>query len=593
MKRILALMMVMVLFLGCGLTNCIAAVAENAMTIQQQNAINMLNYLRALAQEIRFSSNSRLYLEDAYSSLLNNTHPNAVDDETQYELLALLDVLENYRMIAVKRECLEYIYEQNCAQAIREAVPNPLAVLSTVKSFNPYKLAMSVVYMAVDSATSYQSAASAADLQYLQDGWQLDDEESANIHNMRTELWNYMINMVHQNDLNGDQTLSEQAVDDFVKWKQNDNLDSKIQSLVSHKNTYEAFGTYWLELADCYYQNGDYAKCLDAIEKYEDLNVHIFRKDHGLAKIMPLAIFSAQNTMSGKQVIRACEKYIDLLLKNTDDEEWSLRYFAAQSYLDLYARNGDGKYLSAAYNIALNNVNYLVEEQKTQNAKYLEDVIEIKAEKGATKQRKKEIENYNKLLKEERKTALPPLYEPLLLNCDLLFALAEKIGISEVERARINRILFKNEESLFLVEPIDELYRMDTTEKEYDLEFNGYELVLPAKYVSKNAKITIAVHDDKSTIFDDWTLQRVERKGKNDSETFAAVYSSAVAKKHKYSGDEKINIEILPDSALEMEPIRIEMQAVRKKVVEFLNTWNWLDDASKWTDSIVFQKVTE
>ena len=98
------------------------------LTPQQRNAINMLNYLRALAQEIRASSNSRLFLEECYSTLLNNTHPNAVDQATLDEVMSLLDTLEKYRMIAVKRERLQYIYEQNKAQAIRDAVPNPMEI---------------------------------------------------------------------------------------------------------------------------------------------------------------------------------------------------------------------------------------------------------------------------------------------------------------------------------------------------------------------------------------------------------------------------------------------------------------------------------
>lgn len=40
------------------------------------------------------------------------------------------------------------------------------------------KLVTSVSYMAVDALTSYQTSSAKADLQYLQDGWALDDEEA-------------------------------------------------------------------------------------------------------------------------------------------------------------------------------------------------------------------------------------------------------------------------------------------------------------------------------------------------------------------------------------------------------------------------------
>lgn len=77
----------------------------------------------------------------------------------------------------------------------------------------------------------------------------------------------------------------------------------------------------------------------------------------------------------------------------------------------------------------MNNVNCLVNEQRELNAVYLAPVVEAEEPKGATKEQKEEIKAYNKMLKEIRKTELPPVSEPLLLNCELLFALADELAI--------------------------------------------------------------------------------------------------------------------------------------------------------------------
>ena len=50
---------------------------ETTLTNEQRNAIAMLNYITVLTQDINASKNSRLYMEEAYSSLINNTYPNA------------------------------------------------------------------------------------------------------------------------------------------------------------------------------------------------------------------------------------------------------------------------------------------------------------------------------------------------------------------------------------------------------------------------------------------------------------------------------------------------------------------------------------
>lgn len=50
-------------------------------------------------------------------------------------------------MIAEKRERLRYIYEQNRAQALRQAIPDPVGLLSAVSSGNILKSAASVIYI--------------------------------------------------------------------------------------------------------------------------------------------------------------------------------------------------------------------------------------------------------------------------------------------------------------------------------------------------------------------------------------------------------------------------------------------------------------
>ena len=117
-------------------------VEEANLTTIQRNSINMLNYITVLTQAINESSGSRVYLESAQSSLLNNIYPNAVDTKTQSQINNLWRTIDGYRMISVKRNRLEYIYDQNRAQALRQAIPNPLGLLSAVQSGGVLKSAV-------------------------------------------------------------------------------------------------------------------------------------------------------------------------------------------------------------------------------------------------------------------------------------------------------------------------------------------------------------------------------------------------------------------------------------------------------------------
>ncbi len=582
------------------------ASAKNAtLTDAQANAIAMLNYITVLTQDINASKNSRLYMEEAYSSLINNTYPNAVDSRTLSQLTRLLDTMESYRMVAVKRDRLEYIYEQNQAQAIRAAIPNPLGMISAVQSYRPSKIAAALAYMAIDSITSYTTYTSETELQFLKDGWVLDDEEASVLHESRKSTFAYIINIVGEYDLPGDLTLTENSVEEFVKWKNNDNVVSRIQFLESNQTAYQSYGGYWLLLAQSYYDNGNFSKCLDAIHVYEGMNTRIFRKDYELAKVLPSVISAAEEVYSGAEYADAAVRYVQMLLGNTDHNDWALRYYAAQVYGDLFAQTNNDFYLKNAYDIALDNVNYLVSEQQRLNAAYLAPVQKTAVPKDATKNEKKQIENANKTLEETRKTELPPVYEPLRLNCDLLFSLADILKVSESEQQKIDGILHPNGTPIFLTETLDGQYwflhdlKLDIANT--DIEFGGTAIILPATCCTSNTQITVSVQEanaEEPAVLTDWKVASVNRETEGELSTYHAVYTSEQAHHHDWQPGAAIQVDIQPkaDANLPIYHFEFITEGTKKEWYDYLKVWeghknNWYDYAKVWENSVVFKLV--
>ncbi len=598
--RILAFMLLL------GLLFNVPAYAEDVrLSDEQANAIAMLNYITVLTQDINASKNSRLYMEEAYASLINNTYPNAVDSRTLSQLTGLLDTMEGYRMVAVKRDRLRYIYEQNQAQAVRAAVPNPLGMISAIRSYRPSKIAASLAYMAIDSITSYTTYTSETDLQYLQDGWALDDEEASVLHESRKGTFAYMINIVGEYDLPGDLTLTESSVEEFVKWKNNENAVGRIQFLESNQAVYRSYGGYWLLLAQSYYENGDYTKCLDAVHVYENMSDRIFRKDYELSKALPSVISAAEAVYSGAEYASVAARYAQMLIDNTDHDDWALRYYAAQVYIDLFAQTGDDTYLSTAYNIVLDNVNYLVGEQQSLNVAYLAPVQKVAVPKDATKSEKKQIENTNKALEETRKTEMPPVCEPLRLNCDLLFALADELKISESEQQKIDGILHLKGAPLFLTEALDARYWflhdavMDV--ENTDVEFGGTAILLPAVCCTSDAQITVSVKEadaEEPVLLTDWKVDSVERVTEGDVSSYRAVYTSEQAHDHDWQPDAMILIDIQPKADADISGYHFEFSSTgtKNEWYDYLKVWeghknNWYDYAKVWENSVVFERV--
>lgn len=530
------------------------------LTTVQENSIAWLNYLAMLSQEINSSQNSKMYLEEAYAALINNTNPANVNELTESHLVSLLDIIEKYRMIAVKRDRLKYIYEQNKAKALKAAIPNPIGLLSATESLNPIKLVSSGIYMAVDSFSSYSAYKNEINQEYLKDGWALDDEAAENLHDSRKRAFTYMIDIVRQDNLPGDLALNESAIEKFVDCKNNPNVNQQIQYLETNKDTYHAFGSYWLLLAECYYNNQQYQKCLDCISEYEDLHSDIFRKDYELAKTLPLAVAAASQVQSKDKYVITAEKYLKMITDNTESDQWDLRYFAAEMYVDLYSKTQNKEYLQSAYDLALNNVNHLTAKQKEINNTYIAAVKKVSTPKTATKSEKKKIKAYNEALEDKRETELPETYEPLAINCELLFAVANKLNISQADKERIDGILSDGDDSIFLTKPIRNIFTFKPTNMFFSSKYEKDELTLPVSCVSQGAKIKVTVTSgDQFIVYEDWKIDEVERP-KKDFSSFKVVYTSKKAGDCKWHKDSQVKVEIFNGDYSNSDPVVINFK---------------------------------
>ena len=540
-----------------------------SMSDKQLSSISMLNYMTVLSQEINSSSNSKLFLDNVYSDIVNNINPNAVDEDSMEQIRILLNTIYSYQSIETKRERIKYIYEQNQANALQKALPSPLAVLNVVQSGDPIKALVSVAYMAVDSATSYKSYLSEIDSQYLEDGWVLDDSAAENLHESRKEAFTYMVEMCQKHNLDGKLALNEKSVESFVEWKNNTNVTRRIDFLEKNQQTYQAYGKYWLVLAESYYEKKDYEKCLSAIETYEGMHIDTFRKDHELAKASSMAIVAADEVYDDAKSIPVIRHYLDLILENIEPEDWMLRYLAAQTYVTLYSKTNTTEYLENAFDLVETNVNYLIDVQHDKNDEYLADIVKAEAGKNSNKEQKKEIKNYNKWLEEERKVALPPVYQPLVANCDLLFALADQLDVSETEKQKIEEILFSGDTPLFLNESLNTLYHFDksNSSQDYDVKFDGKVFTIPVVILEQGTSLKVTVKNaDGDHIYEEWSVDKVSRGTKGKVETFSATYKNGDIKKQKYSDNATIVLEVTPPSESNYGTLRYEFKAkVSKK----------------------------
>lgn len=191
---------------------------------------------------------------------------------------------------------------------------------------------------------------------------------------------------------------------------------------------------------------------------------------------------------------------------------------------------------------------------------------EKKEAEAAHKEEKKRLKAYNDGLKKTRETELPTLYEPLVLNCELLFALASEVGISEKEQAEIDEVLRTGSNGIFLVDPINDHFSFAQYDREHNIELKKDEIVIPVSLMSSVATITVEVEENGETItFDDCVVSKVERKGETIAEFYAHVTSKLMSD-YTWTADSRVTVTVTNETIA--EPI-----SFRFKVSEYSDRW--------------------
>ena len=563
--------MLVVTLAGCSSTDeqKPAETEAEELTQEQQQSLAMMNHLIFITQEMIQYQKNQLYLDDIYNELTNNINPEAVDVKVEELMTSMLTSLKDFKLLETQRERLQFVYEQERANTLEKQLDATTADVVAVVS-NPKATKVEWAVTALKTTVSvgrmiFGDVKTAAELeiQYTKDGWVLDDKATEEVHTRREELFAYRAQMVREENLPAKYTLNEEAVSQFVEWKYNDNLTSRIQFFESHQETYKYFNEYWLTLASCYYDNEDYQKCLDAVKEYEKINgeVSIFRNDYDYANILPLCIVSAREVYEQDQYIKLANTYLPLIAENSRDEDWINRYFVAQAYVDLYELTDDTKYLENAYNVILNLSNTLTMEQRKINQQYLDDVAVSQVDLSG-----KNALSFAQMLEELRKTEFPPVSEPLRMSTELLFALAEKLNVSYAEKEKITKMLHNDGEDLFYNLIYDNAVRFDKDPTdpeiaELTVKYNlDTGLKIPLVMLTEDSVIKVsAVGKNKTTVFEDWILTKVERKNKNVEE-FLAVYKSKKASNFEYKNGMDIVVEIYADSTAETPDYTIKFE---------------------------------
>lgn len=306
------------------------------------------------------SQNNRTVLDEISSF---DWHPDISLTNSHYIADFRNDISE-FKSIDVKRERLEYIYNQKKSMEIASLVPNALSVATVAfSSGDPKRAIIAVAGTALSSINSYLTTKQKNELEKIQDQWNLDDEASKVFNNLTNSIFINLTVLSQNYGFSRSDFASPETIKEFVRIAEDENTTAKdiIMRFVGNRTEEELskFSDYWRIIATAYYELEDYKSALSSIKKYEECFEDVFYHDENYAQMMMIKAYCIDELSIDKtKIVDELVEIADAIYNNfREDEGWVQKYYCYQLYMDIADYTGDKSYLVKAFAL-LNEVFY-------------------------------------------------------------------------------------------------------------------------------------------------------------------------------------------------------------------------------------------
>ncbi|MBP3200590.1 MAG: hypothetical protein J6M39_02980 [Lachnospiraceae bacterium] len=526
---------------------------ESEETKKITNEIMLMNFIGVRLEEI-IRTESTVLLKDTIDLIQKGGIKfTTIDKKTQNYLQSLFDSTTDWKLEDMDRNRLLYNYSQRESRAMNAALkPNVMALMTSAVASaatkDPLTAVLSIGSLVADSVSSYYGSLEQSEQEYDDGNFKLDKERLKTIDGIKKNFFDYCNDMVRDNNIPENMIVYQTKAEKYGENLLDKNLVSRLKYFEDNVSLLDGLPSVHLEMAKCYFEKGEYKKCVEEIDKYNESGVNIFNYDENLINTYPLGFAAASKYMS----ISEYESYVVKNMKYAEELENLLvngdiknmlpmfKYKNTLVYMDLYGKTNKKEYLDKAYDKCKTNIIPLVREQRK--------------------------------LEEQDRLAINEL---LINNLEALKALAEKRGIDNNEKKELNSLVFGNSSIIFYNYPLSEHYYFGDYKNEvYDYMVNFstediymfldvedgktcYNITIPDSYVTNDAEVSINYKDlNGSTI-------NAELNFLDNSEFYSDYYQLDYDKIVDFNDKTIISVNAKPKRGIECKQLSFDVECAK------------------------------
>lgn len=344
-----------------GLANLLSAVTAfsdvgpplpGAVQEQEPVQLQVLQALNQIAVSLThiITYNDKVVLDQEYNTIINNLNLNKIPDADIISLLQeLMDLLTSSKIQDHERAALSRSYEKNVQNELKKRLRK--RILETDLLLNPYMGVLNAVLNVGSFYFNYRDRMDDYKKEREEAAWKIEAATLQGLNNFYKKLLKYSWDLMRRYQLPDEWRLNEKQLSDYTAILKEPDIERRYRKLERLEAAFQKFPPYWYYRGQAAYDMGDAKEALFCFSQFQNIHQGILRKDPFAASTAMHKIMLTAQQASPAQIRRD----LQVVLANSDDEDWGNILFAALHYARLgdkdtagrlILRNLDNGYLS-------------------------------------------------------------------------------------------------------------------------------------------------------------------------------------------------------------------------------------------------------
>lgn len=291
-------------------------------------ALVLINHINCVVTKIKTFNNPAV-LEEEYRNISQNRILLDVieDEQIIWTICDIMDAITELRIDDMEREMLKEELDQATSDALFDALSGVRA-----SGMDWISVTVSALTSVASSAANYMRAKRNLQRMHKRKTLTLDETKMRNLNLLNKSLIRNYWFVIKKYGIPDQFRVTEDDIVNLIDRMKDTDNERRFRFLMDNKDKYRALPEYWYWRGETAYELGDYESSDYALHEYQRLQEEgckVLRYDSTSANVAMLRAKILVDRKAGADEIR---KQLEIVKKNTTEEEWAKRYFCAMIY---------------------------------------------------------------------------------------------------------------------------------------------------------------------------------------------------------------------------------------------------------------------